>query len=172
MNRLVCNNAVEIGYNAGFSSLLMMVSNPDLKISCFDIAYHRYTIPCYKRICEDFPGRVFLTVGDSKQTFTHFVNTSIADGGINKYNLIHVDGCHLEEEVISDIKYSMALAARAKYGSHIIIDDYDSPCIHETWDSYLTNEKYNIEDSKFYLEKNEYQDIKFIRGGDLPDGFN
>ena len=38
-------NVMEIGFNSGFSTLLMLISNPNIHISCFDLGEHKYTIP-------------------------------------------------------------------------------------------------------------------------------
>lgn len=41
-------NVMEIGFNSGFSTLLMLLSNSNINITCFDLGKHKYTIPCYE----------------------------------------------------------------------------------------------------------------------------
>jgi len=79
-------NVLEIGFNSGFSSLLMLFSNPNIKITCVDIVNHSYTIPCYKQIKKTFKDRINLIVGDSTLTLKE----------INQpFDLIHIDGVTL-----------------------------------------------------------------------------
>ena len=40
-------NILEIGFNAGHSCLLMLLSNSTSKITLFDICEHKYTVPCF-----------------------------------------------------------------------------------------------------------------------------
>ena len=37
-------NIMEIGFNSGFSTLLMLLTNPNICVSCFDLGEHSYTI--------------------------------------------------------------------------------------------------------------------------------
>ena len=34
-------NALEIGFNADFSALLILLSNPNIKLTCVDINFHK-----------------------------------------------------------------------------------------------------------------------------------
>ena len=45
---------LEIGFNAGFSTLLMKMTYPEATINCVDINYHNYVIPCFNRITNDY----------------------------------------------------------------------------------------------------------------------
>lgn len=40
-------HVMEIGFNAGFSALLMLMSNPNVHITCIDNGEHAYVIPCF-----------------------------------------------------------------------------------------------------------------------------
>lgn len=54
ISNLVLNKNIkkvmEIGFNSGFSALLILISSPNLKITCFDIGEHKYTEPCFKNL--------------------------------------------------------------------------------------------------------------------------
>lgn len=65
-------NVMEIGFNSGFSTLLMLISNPNIHISCFDLGEHKYTIPCYEKLKETFGDRINITIGDSTKTLQKY----------------------------------------------------------------------------------------------------
>jgi predicted O-methyltransferase YrrM len=84
-------NILEIGFNAGHSVLLFLLSNPDSKLTCFDIVSHRYTMPCFEYLNSLFPGRINLIPGDSTITVPEFYKLA---GDTTTFDLIHIDGCH------------------------------------------------------------------------------
>jgi len=45
---------LENGFNSGFSALLMLLSRPDIVLTCVDIGYHSYVRPCYDIIKSHF----------------------------------------------------------------------------------------------------------------------
>ena len=81
------NNMVEIGFNAGFSALLMLTANPNLKLTSVDICEHKYTEPCFDYLASVFPGRITLVKGDSTQVLADVLQNDkaltgyIIDGG-------------------------------------------------------------------------------------------
>jgi predicted O-methyltransferase YrrM len=87
-------NILEIGFNAGHSALLFLLSNPDSKLICFDIVSHKYTMPCFEYLNSLFPGRLKIIPGDSTITVPDFYKVF---GFENKFDLIHIDGCHYGE---------------------------------------------------------------------------
>lgn len=80
-------NIVEIGFNAGFSALLMLTANPNLKLISVDICEHKYTEPCFDYLASVFPGRISLVKGDSTQVLAEVLQSNkdltgyIIDGG-------------------------------------------------------------------------------------------
>lgn len=141
-------NVMEIGFNSGFSTLLMLISNPNINISCFDLGEHKYTIPCYEKLKETFGDRINITIGDSTQTL-QTVN--------NNYDLIHIDGGHSTEVATSDIINSYRLS---KKGTILIMDDYDFHNLHNLWDSYII--KYNLKKLNINLYHSPHHDIKYV----------
>ena len=87
-------NVMEIGFNAGFSTLLMLLTNPNINITCFDLGDHKYTMLCYNKMKETFGNRINIIIGDSTKTLPN-IN--------DKYELIHIDGGHSTEVANSDI---------------------------------------------------------------------
>ena len=65
-------NVMEIGFNSGFSTLLMLISNTNMHITCFDLGEHSYTLPCYEKIKETFGDRISIVIGDSTKTLQDF----------------------------------------------------------------------------------------------------
>jgi len=141
-------NVMEIGFNSGFSTLLMLLTNPNICISCFDLGEHKYTMPCYEKLKETFGDRINITIGDSIQTL-HNVN--------DNYDLIHIDGGHSTEVANNDIINSYRLS---KQGTILIMDDYDFFNLHNLWDSYII--KYNLKKLHINVYISPHHDIKYV----------
>lgn len=123
-------NVLEIGFNAGFSALLILLSNPDLKLTCMDIAEHKYTMPCYNALKEMFGERINFIKGDTLKTLPDITET---------FDLIHIDGGHSDELVINDIEHSYRVAHNQTI---LLMDDYEFPNIQELWNKYIN--EYNL----------------------------
>lgn len=139
------NNVLEIGFNAGFSALLMLISNPNLKITCVDICSHEYTILCFKKMKEIFGDRINILCGSSVDVLPKLIG--------EQYDMIHIDGCHLVNIAEIDIKNSLQLC---KSGTILIMDDTDNIELLKVWLRYsisyklLSFYKGNFVDTKFH----------------------
>ena len=79
---------MEIGFNSGFSTLLMLISNPNIHITCYDLGEHKYTIPCYQKLREIFKDRINIIIEDSRETLPSDNDIyDLWDNYIIKYNL-------------------------------------------------------------------------------------
>jgi predicted O-methyltransferase YrrM len=143
-------NVMEIGFNSGFSALLMLISNPKLHIDCYDLGDHSYAVPCFNKLKETFGDRIKLTVGDSINTLQNVTDT---------YDLIHIDGGHSSKVANSDIINSYRLS---KHGTVLIMDDYDFVNLHNLWNSYIT--KYSLKKLDINLYNSIHHDIKYKNG--------
>ena len=141
-------NVMEIGFNSGFSTLLMLITNPNMCIDCFDLGEHKYTLPCYEKLKETFGDRINITIGDSTKTLQNVTD---------KYDLIHIDGGHSSEVADNDIINSYRLS---KQGTILIMDDYDFPNLHNIWDSYIV--KYNLKKLDINVYNSPHHDIKYV----------
>jgi len=141
-------NVMEIGFNSGFSTLLMLLSNSNVKITCFDLGEHKYTLPCYEKLKETFGNRLNLIIGDNTQTL-QTVN--------DKYDLIHIDGGHSTEVAESDIINSARLS---KKGTIIIMDNYNFPNLHDLWNNYVRI--YNLTTPNIQIHSSPHHDIKYF----------
>jgi predicted O-methyltransferase YrrM len=123
-------NVMEIGFNSGFSTLLMLITNPNINITCFDLGEHSYTVPCYQQLKKTFGNRIKLILGDS---------TVVLKDHNDIYDLIHIDGGHSIEVASSDIINSYRLS---KPKTTLIFDDYDFSDLQPLWNSFV--EKLNL----------------------------
>lgn len=142
-------NVMEIGFNAGFSSLLMLISNPHIRLQCYDLGEHKYTVPCYQKIKEIFGDRINLVLGDSMQTLK-------SDNG--KYDVIHIDGGHDTNVAESDILQSYRLSLP---GTLLIMDDYNFGHLHKLWDNYIVRLGLSPLDIRLY--PSPHHDIKYVK---------
>jgi predicted O-methyltransferase YrrM len=147
LNRNI-QNVMEIGFNSGFSALLMLNSNPTVKLTCFDLGHHKYTLLCYEKMRETFGDRIQLIIGDSAQTLKN-VN--------DRFDLIHIDGGHSTEAAESDIIHSYRLS---KKGAIFIMDDSHFPNLREVWDKYIR--VYDLKPLNIYTYNYPHHDIKYI----------
>lgn len=130
----------EIGFNAGHSAMLLLLGHDKspLEFTIFDLDYHSYTIDCLKYIASEFRHvNINFIRGDSTVTMPVWIekNKEI----IGAYDVIHIDGCHLEEYITSDIKYADILL---KVNGILIIDDTNHNYINNLVDEYISMGKY------------------------------
>jgi hypothetical protein len=142
------HHVMEIGFNAGFSTLLMLLSNPSIYITCFDLGEHKYTLPCYEKLKETFGDRISLVIGDSRLSL-HNVN--------EVYDIIHIDGGHSTDVATSDIKHSYRLS---KQGTLLIMDDYDFTNLHSLWDFHVN--LYRLKPIQITSYPSPHHDIKYV----------
>lgn len=141
-------NVLEIGFNSGFSTLLMLMTNSDVKITCCDLNDHKYTLSCYQLLKKKFGDRINFIAGDSSKTLP-----KIKD----KYDLIHIDGGHDNFIAINDIINSYHLS---KDNTVLIMDDYDFHNLHQLWDKYV--EIYGLKGLDSNIYDCPYHDIKRV----------
>src|SRR5580693_7900581 len=65
---------LEVGVNAGHSALLALSSSPRLEYYSVDIMSHAYTAECVDYLKGEFPGRVHLFTGDSREVLPWLVS--------------------------------------------------------------------------------------------------
>ena len=99
------HSIMEIGFNAGHSSLLYLLSNPVSTLQIFDLGEHKYTRPCFEYLSSQFPNRMKIEFGDSRRTVPEYVSTHVG----KVFDLIHVDGGHTEPIVRADILNTLQL---------------------------------------------------------------
>ena len=121
-------NVMEIGFNAGHSCLLFLLSNPNSKITVFDLIWHSYVLPCFDYLQSVFPDRLQIIHGDSVKTVPifHHQNPDLT------FDLIHIDGSHYGTVANWDFYNSIKMATDI-----IIWDDTQISHLNELLDGYI-----------------------------------
>jgi len=156
----ISQNIMEIGFNAGHSTLLYLLSNPTSKITLFDLCDHRYTMECFQLLDSLFPNRLQIYKGDSRVTIPKFIK----DNPSIKFDLIHIDGGHFGNTPTLDFIYSYQMS-----NGYIIFDDTNLPNINEIFENLVlkigNNKEIKLYDTFIYqhriLQKNVLLDKKF-----------
>jgi len=114
---------LEVGVNAGHGALLALSSNARLEYYGVDILTHGYTVECVDFLKGEFPGRVHLYPGDSREVLSW-----LADRRDElSFDIIHIDGGHTSEVCLSDMTNSVRMSQGLK-GHHLLLDD-----VHASW---------------------------------------
>ena len=108
----------EIGFNAGHSTLNWLASNDRAAVYSFDIGEHGYTRPMAEYLQQIIPGRLHLTIGDSRQTIPVFSSTNRHI----KCDLMVVDGGHTFDVAFADLTNMRPLAN--KDHNVVVFDNY------------------------------------------------
>lgn len=133
-------NICEIGFNAGHSTMLMLLgrTNTPINFTIFDIGHHLYTKPSYEYIKSKFSHVNFEYVeGDSTITMPQWINNH--SELIHKYDVVHVDGGHDEHCISHDMRNADLLV---KINGILIIDDTYLDTINRYVDSYISTGNY------------------------------
>ena len=120
------DNILEIGFNAGHSSLIMLLANKTSKITAVDLNEHPYVNECYQYLSTQFPGRINLYLGNSLTVLPKISG---------KFDLFHVDGCHESLEATIDVYNCYILSEKDK--SVVILDDTNFPNVLKIWNDYV-----------------------------------
>ena len=129
-----------------FSTLVMLITNPTIKIDCFDLGQLPYNSLCYEKIKETFGNRISI-----------YDNIEIIESINISYDLIHIDydvnNVLLEYSIIKSYRLSIK-------GTIIIMDNFDLPFLHQLWDEYII--QYNFKSLDIVLHDSSNQDIKYV----------
>ena len=106
VRRLIRENNVksvmEIGFNAGHSCEVFLTSDPDIRVTSFDINQHGYTSYGVRYFAEHYPGRLEFIPGNSMETVPVYPD--------KKFDLIFVDGAHDYSTALQDLHNCRRLA--------------------------------------------------------------
>jgi predicted O-methyltransferase YrrM len=127
-------NICEIGFNAGHSTMLMLLgrTNTPINFTIFDINHHTYTSECYDYIKTKFPQVNFEFVeGDSIVMIPEWTREYRK---YETFDIIHVDGGHALDIIQNDFANSVKLL---KKNGVIIIDDVQKTHINDLVNAYI-----------------------------------
>jgi len=129
---------LEIGFNAGHSSLLFLLTDPNVHIVAFDIGKWNYVIPCCQYLNEHFNNRLTLILGDSKMTVPKYFKENSA---IPNFIFAHIDGDHSTISALADLENCWMYLPN---GTIVCMDDTDDLKVIPAWKTYTECNKYEI----------------------------
>ena len=106
---------LEIGFNGGFSSGVMLNTRADISVVSVDLGCHEYVLPCKSWIDKKFPDRHLLVIGDSRSVLPRLAHH------IQEADLIFIDGGHTGDIPARDIFNCLQ---HCRPDAFILIDDY------------------------------------------------
>lgn len=109
-------NVMEIGFNAGHSSEIILKNNNELTLTSFDLGTHQYLKHGKEYIDVTYPNRHTLILGDSKKTIPNY----IIKNPNTKFDVIFIDGGHDYKTAKSDMENCFHLAHS---DTIVILDD-------------------------------------------------
>jgi hypothetical protein len=109
------SKALEIGFNAGHGSAILLLANPHLTIRAFDTCELAYVEPCLAFLNSIFGKRITLVPGRSQTT----VPLDVESG----YDLAHIDAEHTCAAVTADLANSLP---RCVPGAIVVLDDHEA----------------------------------------------
>jgi hypothetical protein len=107
---------LEIGVYMGHSLFIMLLSNPNLKITCIDIS-NVYAEPVVKVLNKYFNNAITFIYSDSIKTLTTFKEMNY------KFDFFHVDGHHENEYITKEFHLIKNLNNNEDNVLKIIFDD-------------------------------------------------
>ena len=147
------NNVLEIGFNAGFSALLIKLINPEIDLTCIDINEHFYVVPCYKMISSNYKN-IKIILESSLIALPKLIKQK------KEFDVIHIDGDHRIEGAKKDLDFCLRLCRK---GSVIIMDDTNLPHINELCNKYIKNKivkEYNFK--KFECSRYQHKFLEVM----------
>ena len=108
------SHLLEVGVYLGHSLLILLVSNPTLRITCIDNDA-RYSPKAVEYLNQHFGNRITFHLGDATEVLKTLP--------FNEYDAIHIDADHTHEAVQSHFVHSFPLA---KKNAFIVFDDYEA----------------------------------------------
>ena len=127
------NNILEIGFNAGHSSAIMLSSDDQVTITSVDIATHAYVKPCAKIIDGYYPSRHQLLAMSSRD---------LLPKDFAGFDCIIIDGDHSYDGALSDLQLT---TAGIDSGTCVVLDDWEIIDVQRAWHHVMPAYKYHSE---------------------------
>lgn len=147
LRKIKPNKILEIGFNAGFSCLLMKMICPNVDFTCVDLNEHKYVMPCFKKINSDYNNLKLIPGSSYDVVLPQLIKEN------KKFDFIHIDGDHS----LSGAKKDLDLCLKLCHNKTIILFD-DTNLLHLDnlcnlyikknilkdfhFDNFLNNQKY------------------------------
>lgn len=117
-------NVLEIGTYMGHSLLIMLLSNPELKITCIDIS-DEYTTAAVNVLNKYFNNAIRFIHNDSLSALSVLANSD------QKFDFFHIDGHHENNYIANEFNLVRKLNSREDM-LWVIFDDQE--CLHKLQD--------------------------------------
>jgi spermidine synthase len=108
------SSVLEIGVYMGHSLLIMLLANPNLKITCIDID-DKFSDPAVRLLQENFKS--------ADINFIHSDSLKVLPNLKDKFDLFHIDGFHDHNTIAQEFTYCKNLAKSKTI--KVILDDVD-----------------------------------------------
>jgi predicted O-methyltransferase YrrM len=128
LNDIKPKKVLEIGFNAGFSCLFMKMINPNLDMTCIDLNEHKYVMPCFNRIKQDYKYLRLIPESSYDTALPKLIELK------ETFDLIHIDGDHRIEGARKDLELCLKLC---KNNTIIIFDDTNLSNLNKLCDEYV-----------------------------------
>lgn len=138
---------LEIGFNAGFSSLLMKMSWGDFDIVCVDINEHDYVVPCFNQICQNFD-KMDIILKPSQEALCDLIKRK------ELFDIIHIDGDHSLEGARRDLELCLKISHEKTV---IIFDDTNLKHLSDLCNLFVKNNKLKRFRLHNFVECREYK---------------
>lgn len=122
---------MEIGFNAGHSSSMILSMFDDVKVDSYDIGQFEITEQNGSLVEKRFPDRFSLTIIDSMNLKPEQIN--------GKYDILFIDGSHDYPQVSSDIR--LFLQSDIQY---VVLDDLQNKNVQKAYTELLYNDRHEI----------------------------
>ena len=131
---------LEIGFNAGFSCLFMKMLLPSIDMTCVDLNEHKYVIPCFNRINQDFDDLRIIPGSSYDVGLPQLIEQG------EKFDLIHIDGDHGLIGAKKDLDLCLQLSHEKTI---IVFDDTNIPHLNKLCNKYVRKglvENYHLDE--------------------------
>lgn len=139
---------LEIGFNAGFSTLLMKMVVPDAEITCLDLNEHAYVVPCFEKISSEFSNLTLIPGSSYDIGLPQLIKEN------KKFDIIHIDGDHRLEGAKKDLELCLSLCHDKTI---IIFDDTNMGHLNNLCSQYVRSNKLKDYHFDMYLNNQHYK---------------